>query len=96
MNANEHHEAKFRLQKQVDEQEQRTQIMREAAEVQRRMQAETERSIAAEREAALAENQRRWRERNKQWMEDKAMLAVCILFPVLCTAPDITCKRTSA
>lgn len=65
------------LQRQVDEQEQRTQIMREAAEVQRRMLAETERSKAAERQAALAESQRAWRKRNSEWMADKAITAVC-------------------
>lgn len=72
------------LQKQVEEQEQRTQIMREAAEVQRRMQAETERSKAAEREAALAEQQKLNRIRNERWMQEKAMNAVCFPPCVAC------------
>jgi hypothetical protein len=72
----------------VDEQEQRSMIMREAAEVQRRMQAETEKSKKAEREAQLAEQQRMVRARNRAWIEQAAINAVCLpssnSFSLLC------------
>ena len=64
------------LQKQVDEHEQRSQIMREAAEVQRRMQEETEVTRRTQQQEALQEDMKRRKARNEEWIQQRAINAV--------------------